>query len=108
MLRVRITDCGRGISSEIMPVLFKKFATKSHGEATGEGTGLGLYISKAIVNAHGGDIAARNNINSEGIAYGASFEITLPIKGNEKSAAFAAKAKQEANDNLLVKNAVTT
>ena len=54
-----------------MPKLFSKFATKSE-----QGTGLGLYISKSIIEAHGGKIWAENNINGKG----AKFSFTLPIK----------------------------
>jgi two-component system sensor histidine kinase VicK len=51
--------------------LFTKFATKSD-----KGTGLGLYISKSIVEAHGGRIWAENNIDGKG----ATFTFTLPIQ----------------------------
>jgi PAS domain S-box-containing protein len=72
---IMIKDTGRGIPDEIMPKLFQKFATKGHGGDTqNKGTGLGLYISKAIVTAHNGQISAHNN--PEG---GATFLITLPI-----------------------------
>jgi len=48
---VIITDTGSGIDSQILPRLFTKFATKSAA-----GTGLGLFISKSIIEAHGGRI----------------------------------------------------
>jgi signal transduction histidine kinase len=67
---VSIKDSGTGIDPEILPRLFTKFATKSD-----QGTGLGLFISKSIVNAHGGKIWAENN--SDGI--GATFYFILPI-----------------------------
>ena len=67
---VSIKDSGKGIDPEILPRLFTKFATKSD-----QGTGLGLFISKSIVNAHGGKIWAENN--SDGI--GATFYFILPI-----------------------------
>ncbi len=54
-----------------MPRLFTKFATKSD-----KGTGLGLYISKSIVKAHGGRIWAENNKDGRG----ATFAFTLPIQ----------------------------
>ncbi|HZA08024.1 MAG TPA: HAMP domain-containing sensor histidine kinase, partial [Nitrososphaeraceae archaeon] len=68
---VTIKDTGSGIDPEILPRLFTKFATKSQ---TG-GTGLGLFICKGIVEAHGGRIWAENNQN-EG---GASFSFSLPL-----------------------------
>ncbi len=67
---VAIKDSGKGIDPEIMPKLFSKFTTNSQ-----HGTGLGLYISKNIVEAHGGKIWARNN---EGDG-GACFYFTLPV-----------------------------
>lgn len=69
---VSIKDSGNGISLEILPRLFAKFATKSEKG----GTGLGLFISKGIVEAHGGKIWAQNN--SDGI--GATFAFSLPIR----------------------------
>lgn len=67
---VSINDTGVGIDSEIMPQLFTKFASKSF-----TGTGLGLYISKNIIEANGGRMWAENN--SEG--RGATFSFSLPI-----------------------------
>ena len=74
-IEISVTDTGRGISDEMMPILFQKFATRGHGNVqNNNGTGLGLYLCKAIMNGHNGDISAFNN--SEG---GATFVITLPI-----------------------------
>jgi signal transduction histidine kinase len=67
---VTIKDRGIGIPQEILPKLFTKFATKSE-----KGTGLGLFISKSIVEAHGGKIWAENNTDGKG----ATFSFTLPI-----------------------------
>jgi signal transduction histidine kinase len=67
---VSVKDTGCGIDYEILPRLFSKFATKSE---TG-GTGLGLYICKSIVEAHGGKIWAENNKSEKG----ATFCFTLP------------------------------
>ncbi|HEX5982072.1 MAG TPA: sensor histidine kinase, partial [Nitrososphaeraceae archaeon] len=53
---ISVEDTGSGIHPEIFPRLFCKFATKSD-----KGTGLGLYISKNIIDAHGGKIWAQNN-----------------------------------------------
>jgi signal transduction histidine kinase len=67
---VKIKDTGIGIDSEIMSRLFTKFATKSE-----KGTGLGLYISKSIVEAHGGRVWAKNNADVKG----ATFYFSLPV-----------------------------
>ncbi|HZA08148.1 MAG TPA: ATP-binding protein [Nitrososphaeraceae archaeon] len=80
---ISIKDNGKGIDSEIMPRLFEKFASKSY-----QGTGLGLYICKSIVEAHGGKIWAENNSNnSNGIGreYGATFAFSLPISKEKTS-----------------------
>jgi signal transduction histidine kinase len=67
---IRIKDTGTGIDPEILPRLFTKFATKSN-----TGTGLGLFISKSIVEAHGGRIWAENNTEGEGV----TFYFSLPV-----------------------------
>src|SRR5215217_235716 len=72
---VSVKDTGSGIDPEILPRLFSKFSAKSF-----EGTGLGLFISKSIVEAHGGKIWAENNNNNN--AYGekgAAFYFMLPL-----------------------------
>ena len=70
---VKVVDTGSGIDNEIYPKIFSKFATKSH-----QGTGLGLFISKSIIEAHGGRVCAeKNNDNVEN--KGATFIFTLPI-----------------------------
>lgn len=58
---VKITDTGIGIHPDILPRLFNKFVTKSHKKENLEGSGLGLYICKGIIDAHGGRIQAYNN-----------------------------------------------
>ncbi|MRN68925.1 MAG: hypothetical protein FIO04_04420, partial [Nitrosopumilales archaeon] len=63
-------DAGSGIDPEIMPRLFTKFATRSN-----TGTGLGLFISKGIVESHGGKIWAQNNLDGKG----ATFSFSLPL-----------------------------
>jgi signal transduction histidine kinase len=75
---VTVKDTGEGIDPEILPKIFSKFITKSF-----EGLGLGLYISKNIVEAHGGKIRAENN-NKNG-NHGATFYFTLPLINNIKS-----------------------
>jgi signal transduction histidine kinase len=79
---VSVKDTGAGIDPEILPRLFTKFATKSD-----VGTGLGLYISKSIIEAHGGKIWAENNKNNnnnnnnldEQTRRGSTFYFTLPL-----------------------------
>lgn len=73
-LAIKVSDTGRGIPEDILPNVFDKFVTTSSLEGFKEGTGLGLYISKAIVEAHGGRMAAYNNEQG-----GATFEISLPF-----------------------------
>ena len=67
---ISIKDTGSGISPEMFPRLFSKFASNSF-----EGTGLGLFIAKSIVEAHGGKIWAENNADGKG----ARFTMSLPI-----------------------------
>ena len=68
---VTITDNGIGLDPDIVPHLFSKFKTKSD-----KGIGLGLYIAKSIVEAHGGRIEAYNNANGKG----ATFTVSLPLR----------------------------
>jgi signal transduction histidine kinase len=67
---VSVKDNGQGIDPEIFPRLFSKFTSKSH-----VGTGLGLFISKKIIEAHGGRIWAQNNSGGKG----STFSFTLPM-----------------------------
>jgi signal transduction histidine kinase len=67
---ISVTDAGSGIDPEIATRLFTKFATRSN-----TGTGLGLFISKGIVESHGGKIWARNNLDGKG----ATFSFSLPL-----------------------------
>jgi len=74
---VSIKDTGTGIDSEILPKLFTKFATKS---PIAGGTGLGLFISKSIIEMHGGSIWAFNNDEKNKDDRGSIFTFSLPIK----------------------------
>lgn len=67
---VNVKDNGTGIPTDILPLLFSKFATKSD-----KGTGLGLYICKNIIEVHGGQMWAKNNKDG-----GATFGFTLPLE----------------------------
>jgi signal transduction histidine kinase len=75
---IAVKDTGSGIDPGLMPRLFTKFATKSY-----QGTGLGLFISKAIIEAHGGKMGAENSNNDKDSSgkklNGATFYFTLPV-----------------------------
>ena len=66
---VAVKDSGTGIDPEVLPKLFRKFTSSSQG-----GTGLGLFISRSIIEAHGGRIWAENNKDDKG----ATFSFSLP------------------------------
>ena len=74
---VSISDTGTGIDPQILPKLFRKFASTSSLDYGDGGTGLGLYISKSIVEAHNGRIWAENN--SGGGGRGATFSFSIPL-----------------------------
>ncbi|HXT83990.1 MAG TPA: HAMP domain-containing sensor histidine kinase [Verrucomicrobiae bacterium] len=66
---VSIRDTGIGINPDILPRLFTKFASSSY-----QGTGLGLYISKKIIEAHGGKMWAENNLDGIGSTFSFSLD----------------------------------
>src|ERR687894_635012 len=68
-IQVSIKDTGTGLSPAILPKLFSKFVSTDSG-----GTGLGLFVSKNIVEAHGGKIQAQNNDDGKG----ATFSFIIP------------------------------
>jgi nitrogen-specific signal transduction histidine kinase len=73
---VSVKDSGKGIDPEILPKLFEKFASKSF-----QGTGLGLFISRSIIEAQRGRMWAENNTDGQS---GATFYFTLPIISNKR------------------------
>jgi signal transduction histidine kinase len=76
--RLRVTDTGTGISSEVLPLLFSKFSrADTKGENPG-GSGIGLYLAKLFVEAQGGTIRAE----SLGVGNGSTFTIELPLAGD--------------------------
>jgi signal transduction histidine kinase len=91
---VSIKDTGQGLDPVILPHLFTKFVTKSPLHGVQGGTGLGLFISKSIIEAHGGQIWATNNNNdsnndnynnnSYNGKQGATFYFTLPLPKKEQ------------------------
>jgi signal transduction histidine kinase len=74
-IQINIKDTGTGLSPAILPNLFSKFVSTDSG-----GTGLGLFVSRNIVEAHGGKIQAQHN--DDGI--GAMFSITIPKVANSQ------------------------
>ena len=70
-VRVSVRDTGEGIDPSIFPRLFEKFSSAGTGRMK---TGLGLFISKGIIKAHGGRIWGENNASGKG----ATFTFTLP------------------------------
>src|SRR5205085_9587911 len=73
-IRLRVHDTGAGIAPEHLPLIFDRFYKVDAARKASGGSGLGLSIVKAIVERHGGTIAASNHP-----AGGALFEITLPM-----------------------------
>jgi hypothetical protein len=68
---VRVTDRGDGIPHDVLPKVFTKFFRRSEGKPTG--SGLGLWISRGLVEAHGGHLIAASQLGE-----GTSFRFTLP------------------------------
>lgn len=94
---IAVKDTGSGIDPELIPRLFTKFATKSY-----RGTGLGLYISKSVVEAHGGKMWAMNNYengsNFDRRLRGATFYFTLPLVSKTELTAEENKEAKLIND----------
>ncbi len=78
-IQVKISDTGFGIPEEILPKIFEKFVTKRIKKGEQSGTGLGLFLCKGIIQAHGGEITAQNKFGG-----GAIFEFTIPILQKNK------------------------
>jgi len=78
-IQVKISDTGLGIPEEILPIIFEKFVTKGIKNMEQSGTGLGLFLCKGIIQAHGGEITAQNKFD-----VGAIFEFTIPISQKNK------------------------
>ncbi len=71
-IAVSVSDTGEGIPSNDLPMVFKKFFRRDMGKPTG--TGLGLWISRGLVEAHGGRLTATSTMG-----HGSVFRFTLPI-----------------------------
>jgi signal transduction histidine kinase len=79
--QVKIHDTGRGIAPDLLPHVFEQFRQGSHADKGRQGLGLGLTISRAIVERHGGTVA----IESPGENQGATCTIDLPLGGRDAS-----------------------
>jgi len=81
-VRLSVTDTGVGIAADDLPSLFDKFEQARHRATRGEkGTGLGLYITRQLVELHGGTISVESEVGR-----GSTFSFTLPIAGNNTKA----------------------
>lgn len=74
-IKLCVSDSGMGISKELLPIIFQKFVRDHRIRGKVLGTGLGLYIARKIVEAHGGRIWAE----SEGEGKGSKFFVSLPV-----------------------------
>lgn len=80
-LMIKVIDQGPGIPSEALPRLFSKFYQADNSvKRVGKGTGLGLYISKKIIEAHGGQISVKSKLG-----HGTVFFFTLPLPVKERN-----------------------
>jgi signal transduction histidine kinase len=87
---VRVTDSGIGIPQKAIPNLFTKFYRVNGGLDSGNtGTGLGLYISKSIVERHHGTIAVSSEVNK-----GSTFSFTIPSITESQDAAQTSQESQ--------------
>ncbi len=78
-LHICVSDSGIGIHAEDLPRLFNRFYRGQNITSTAiSGTGLGLYITKAIIEAHGGKITVKSSIGQ-----GSTFEVCLPLKRSQ-------------------------
>lgn len=92
VIEVDVIDRGLGIPAGLLPNLFNKFYRSHRSRASVVGTGVGLYISKAIVESHGGTMSVQS---AEG--KGTTFTVTLPIYAN-----MASKLQGDESDNLSI------
>lgn len=78
-IEIRVEDEGPGIPDHALERIFERFYTDRPEQGFGQNSGLGLSISKQIVEAHGGSIRAENRLDAAGTRKGARFIVTLPL-----------------------------
>ncbi|MGA9151243.1 MAG: HAMP domain-containing sensor histidine kinase, partial [Candidatus Nitrosopolaris sp.] len=88
---VSVNDTGSGIDSEVLPKLFTKFATTTTTKYK-TGTGLGLFISKNIIEAHGGRVWGKNNYPA---GKGATFGFSLPFQNQDLSIGVSSEIQRD-------------
>jgi two-component system sensor histidine kinase ChvG len=82
-VEILVDDDGPGIRPDAVERIFERFYTdRPEGEGFGNNSGLGLAISKQIVEAHGGTITAGNRSAADGSVAGARFTVRLPVGGS--------------------------
>ncbi len=96
-VKIAVTDNGIGMPGNVVSNLFHKFYRSHRSRETVAGTGIGLYICKAIVESHGGKIEVRS-IDGEG----STFEFSLPIYS---TVAEKLKADNNSNESLINRDA---
>ena len=79
LVHISVSDTGTGIDSEVMPKLFTKFTNKAGIDRAQVGSGLGLFISKGIIDAHAGKIWAENNHDGRGT----TIHLTFPTNTSD-------------------------
>jgi two-component system sensor histidine kinase ChvG len=79
-VRVIVSDQGAGLPEDKLEAIFERFySERPEGEAFGRHSGLGLSISRQIIEAHGGTIWAENRHDADGTVVGARFTVELPV-----------------------------
>jgi len=84
-IEIQVRDDGAGIAPDVLPQIFEPFLTTKE---SGHGVGLGLAISRGIVERHGGRIEVQSELGR-----GTTFTVTLPAQGNEASLAASGDSK---------------
>jgi signal transduction histidine kinase len=85
LVETTVTDNGLGIAESVIPTLFSKFQRNFHNRSSVSGTGLGLYLSKVLVNLHGGNIWVTSK-EGEGTSVGFTIQSYAQLSEDQKAA----------------------